>query len=288
MCRGMYDTYDITIFKLGSRAIFEVIDNSLFTIENLNVWYRQRNRIVHALKDITVKIPQRKLTVIIGKSGSGKSTFLRTLNRVVEMYHAKISGKILYKGQDIFKMNPQTLRSRVVMVLQRPIALPMSIYDNIAYPLKSIKKVKSKKEIDRKVEEALRLANLWEEVKDRLHHPATHLSGGQIQRLAIARAIALDPEVLLLDEPTAHLDPESTRYIENTILKLRERVEIVFVTHSIEQARRLAEYVIYFEEGRVIEEGPAEEVLERPRTERLRRFLNVFERDIEEEAEVIV
>jgi len=256
-----------------------VIEDSLFTIENLNVWYRQKNRIVHALKDVTLKIPARKLTVIIGRSGSGKSTFLRTLNRVVEMYDAKISGKILYRGQDVFKMNPQILRSKVVMVLQRPIALPMSIYDNIAYPLKSIKKVKDKREIDRKVEEALKLANLWEEVKDRLHHPATQLSGGQIQRLAIARAIALDPEVLLLDEPTAHLDPESTRYIENTILKLKERVDIIFVTHSIEQARRLAEYVIYFEDGRVIEEGPAEEVLERPRTDRLRRFLSVFDRE---------
>lgn len=264
-----------------------MIEDSLFTIENLNVWYRQKNRIVHALKDVTVRIPSRKLTVIIGRSGSGKSTFLRTLNRVVEMYNAKISGKVLYKGQDIFKMNPQVLRSKVVMVLQRPIALPMSIYDNIAYPLKSIKKIKDRKEIDRKVEEALKLANLWEEVKDRLHHPATQLSGGQIQRLAIARAIALDPEVLLLDEPTAHLDPESTRYIENTILKLKEKVDIIFVTHSIEQARRLAEYVIYFEDGRVIEEGPAEEVLERPKTDRLRRFLSVFERREIEEAEVV-
>ncbi len=250
----------------------------LFTIERLNVWYRQGRKIVHALKDVTVSIPRRKLTVIIGRSGSGKSTFLRTLNRVIEVYNAKISGKVLFKGEDIFKLNPQELRTRVVMVLQRPIALPMSIFDNIAYPLKSIRKIKDKNEIKIRVEEALKLANLWNEVKDRLHLPATNLSGGQIQRLAIARAIALNPEVLLLDEPTAHLDPESTRYIENTILKLKEKIDIIFVTHSIEQARRLAEYVIYFEDGRVVEAGPADEILERPRSEELRRFLNIFER----------
>ncbi len=251
---------------------------SLFNIERLNVWYRQGKKLVHALKDISVTIPKGKLTVIIGRSGSGKSTFLRALNRVVEMYDVKISGKILFKGEDIFKSNPQEVRTRIVMVLQRPIALPMSIFDNIAYPLKSIKKIKDKNELKLRVEEALKLANLWNEVKDRLYHPATSLSGGQIQRLAIARAIALNPEVLLLDEPTAHLDPEATRYIENTILKLKEKIDIIFVTHSIEQACRLAEYVIYFEDGRVVEFGYADEVLEKPRSEELRKFLSIFEK----------
>ncbi len=247
----------------------------LFRIRKLNVWYRQGRNLIHVLKDVSVDIPERTLTVIMGRSGSGKSTFLRVLNRVIEIYRAVVNGEVYLRDQDIFRMDAQNLRSRVVMVLQRPIALPMSIYDNIAYFLKSVKKISDKKKIQQKVEEALKLANLWEEVKDRLHMPASSLSGGQIQRLAIARALALDPEVLLLDEPTSHLDPESTRIIESTIMKLKDRVSIVFVTHSIEQAKRLAEYVIFFENGRVIEAGYADEVLEKPRTESLRKFLGL-------------
>ncbi len=249
--------------------------DALFRVRKLNVWYRQGKTLVHALKNIDIDIPERTLTVIMGRSGSGKSTFLRVLNRVIEIYNVKVEGEVYLKDKDIFKMDAQQLRTRVVMVLQRPIALPMSIYDNIAYLLKSVKKVNDSKKIRSKVEEALKLANLWDEVKDRLHTPASNLSGGQIQRLAIARALALDPEVLLLDEPTSHLDPESTRIIESTIMKLKDRISIIFVTHSVEQAKRLAEYVIFFENGRVVEAGYADEIFEKPKTDSLRKFLGL-------------
>ncbi len=251
------------------------VASTLFRIRKLNVWYRQGRNMIHVLKDVNVDIPEKTLTVIMGRSGSGKSTFLRVLNRVIEIYRAKVVGEVYLRNENIFTMDVQSLRSRVVMVLQRPIALPMSIYDNVAYPLKSVKKISDGKKIRQKVEEALKLANLWDEVKDRLHMPASSLSGGQIQRLAIARALALDPEVLLLDEPTSHLDPESTRIIESTITKLKERISIIFVTHSIEQAKRLAEYVIFFENGRVVETGYADEVLEKPKSESLRKFLGI-------------
>jgi len=249
---------------------------ALFIVKGLNVWYRQGGTKLHVLKDVNIEIPEGVITVILGRSGSGKTTFLKTLNRLVEIYNAEVSGEVYFIDRNIFDMNVYELRSKVVMVLQRPIALPMSIWDNIAYFLKSVKKIKDKEIIRRKVEESLKLANLWDEVKDRLNQPASTLSGGQVQRLAIARALALEPEVLLLDEPTAHLDPESSFKVEETILKLKGKVNIILVTHSVAQARRLGEYVLFFDEGRLVEHGPAEEVLERPRTERLRKFLGTY------------
>ncbi len=250
--------------------------DTLFAIRELNVWYRQGKRKLHVLKNISADIPEGTITVILGRSGSGKTTFLRTLNRLVEIYSAEVKGEVYFKDRNIFEMNVYELRSKVVMVLQRPVALPLSIRENIACFLRSVKKIRDKKVIDRKVEESLKLADLWDEVRDRLDQPASSLSGGQIQRLAIARALALEPEVLLLDEPTAHLDPESSAKVEETILKLRERVNIILVTHSVEQARRLGEYVLFFDEGKLIEHGYAEEVLEKPRTERLRKFLGIY------------
>ncbi len=253
-----------------------MVKEVLFSVRDLNVWYRQGKTRLHVLKSVTVDIPEGVITVILGRSGSGKTTFLRTLNRLVEVYNAEVKGEIYFRNQSIFRMDVYELRSKVVMVLQRPIALPMSIWDNIAYFLKSVKKIRDKDVIRKIVEESLRLANLWDEVKDRLNQPATSLSGGQIQRLAIARALALEPEVLLLDEPTAHLDPESSLKVEETILKLKHKVNIILVTHSVAQARKLGEYVLFFDEGRLIEYGPAEEVLEKPRTERLRKFLGIY------------
>ena len=238
----------------------------------LNVYYGN----VHALKDVNIEVPRRSITAIMGPSGCGKTTLLRSLNRMVEIVDgARVYGEVVIGGVNIYDsgIDPVEVRKMVGMVFQKPNPLPMSIFDNVAYGLR-IQGVRDKKKLRVLVEKSLKAVGLWEEVKDRLHEPATKLSGGQQQRLCIARAIAVEPRVLLLDEPTSSLDPISTATIENLFKKLKKKYTLVVVTHNVHQAMRIADYVIFLYLGRVIEEGPAEEVFERPRNELTRKFIS--------------
>ncbi len=231
--------------------------------EKLNVWYRR----VHALRDVDVIIPSKRITAIMGPSGCGKSTLLKAFNRLLEVEGARVEGRVYFHDVDIYSdsVDPSTIRRKIGMVFQKPIPLPMSIYDNVAYGLR-IGGVKDRRVLDKVVRENLEKVGLWEEVKDRLRDSAFNLSGGQQQRLCIARALAVEPEVLLLDEPTSSLDPASTKRIEELLKRLSRDYTIVVVTHNVHQAMRLAEYVVFIFEGRVVEQGEAERVFEDPRS----------------------
>lgn len=250
------------------------MNKNIFEVKKLNIWYNG----LQAIKDITVDIPANRITALIGASGSGKSTFLRSFNRMLDTVSGvRIEGEILYHKSDIY--NPQTdvtaLRREVGMVFQNPIPFPKSIYDNIAYgleingmaPKKSssiLGKIfnnkisgddieKSKHPLDKGVCWSLKEAALWEEVKNRLHESAFRLSGGQQQRLCIARAIAVKPTVLLLDEPASELDPIATRKIEELIMELKNNYTVVIVTHNMQQAKRISDYVAFFHLGELVE-----------------------------------
>ena len=246
----------------GSETVFEVHDLKL-TIGG--------NRI---LKGISLQVPRNHVFGIMGPSGSGKSTLLKVLNRLIELHDdVEVEGKVLYLGRNLFEINPSHLRREVGMVFQHPNPFPhMSIYDNIAYPLKA-HGVKDKGEIRRRVEESLRKAGLWDEVKDRLHDPASKLSGGQQQRLTIARALALKPKVLLMDEPTASLDIVNTQKIENLILELKREITIVLVSHNPKQVERVTDYVAFLNSGELVEWGPTKEVFNSPRHEITEKFV---------------
>lgn len=229
----------------------------------LNVYYGD----FHALKDVNLAIPERRVTAIMGPSGCGKSTLLRCLNRMIELVEgAKVYGRVYLDDVDIYspRVDPTWVRKKVGMVFQKPNPLPMSIYDNVAYGPR-IHGVRDGKTLDRIVERSLRLVGLWDEVKDRLREPAAKLSGGQQQRLCIARALAVEPEVLLLDEPTSSLDPRSTAKVEELIKSLSKHYTIVIVTHNVHQAMRVADYVALLYLGELVEYGPAEEVFNNPR-----------------------
>ncbi len=234
-----------------------------------------------AIEDVSVAIPKGAITAIIGPSGTGKSTFLRSLNRLNELIPGtEVDGSVYFKGVDIYggDVDPYWVRTRIGMVFQRPNPFPMSIYENVAFGLR-INGVRDEKLIEKRVREALEMAALWDEVKDRLGDDAYSLSMGQQQRLVIARALAVEPEVLLLDEPTANLDPVSTSRIERVLVRLKERVTIVIVTHSLAQARRIADYVMVMMPdergvGRLVEFGPASKVLENPEDERARAYIS--------------
>jgi len=236
---------------------------------NLSVKYYSR----YAIKDVNLRFPRRGVTAIIGPSGCGKSTLLRCINRMNELLPgARIEGKVLFKGVDIYdrSIDPVVVRSMIGMVFQRPNPFPMSIYDNVAFGLRVNGIKLSREEMDKRVEDALRKAALWDEVKDRLRAGAYELSGGQQQRLCIARALAVEPEVLLLDEPTVSLDPISTAKIEELIKKLSERYTIIIVTHNMLQAARVSDYTAVMMlgddlVGRVIEFGPTREIFTNPR-----------------------
>jgi len=220
-------------------------------VKNLNLYYGQHQ----ALKSINMEIPKKQVTAFIGPSGCGKSTFLRTLNRMNDLIEAvKITGKVLIDDRDIYQ--PQTdvvdLRKRVGMVFQRPNPFPMSIYDNIAYGPR-IHGETNKAVLDELVEESLKGAALWEEIKDRVHSSALGLSGGQQQRLCIARLLAVRPEILLMDEPCSALDPISTMRIEELIGELKENYTIVMVTHNMQQAARSADQTAFFLLGEMVE-----------------------------------
>ena len=231
-------------------------------VNDLNVWYGK----FHALKHITLAIPEGRVTAFIGPSGCGKSTLLRTFNRMYALYPGqRAEGELMLDGVNILSgtIDDCTLRSRVGMVFQRPTPFPMSIYDNIAYGIRLRENV-AKSELDDRVEWALKKAALWNDVKDKLREPGTSLSGGQQQRLCIARGVAVKPEVLLLDEPCSALDPISTARIEELIEELKNDYTVVIVTHSMQQAARVSDYTAFLYLGELIETGPTTDIFTRP------------------------
>lgn len=240
-------------------------------IQKLNVFYDRQ----HVLKDITVNIPENGITAIIGPSGCGKSTLLKSLNRLIDLINGVTSsGKVLVDGVNIFDegIDITDLRKRIGLIAQTPNPLPMSIYENIAYGPK-IHGVKEGKELDQTIEHCLQIVGLWNEVKERLKEPASKLSVGQQQRLCLARALAVMPEVLLCDEPTSALDPISAKGIEEQLLNLKNDYTIVFVTHILRQARRLSDYVIFLYLGELIEHGPAEKFFTQPNDPRTKAYI---------------
>jgi phosphate transport system ATP-binding protein len=231
-------------------------------VENLDLYYGQKQ----ALKQINMRISRKRVTAFIGPSGCGKSTLLRCFNRMNDLVDGvHIDGGILLDGQDIYAktVNVADLRRRVGMVFQKPNPFPKSIYENVAYGLR-LQGVRSRRVLDEVVENALRGAALWDEVKDRMHDNALGLSGGQQQRLVIARAIAIEPEVLLLDEPASALDPFSTLKIEELIYELKSRYTIAIVTHNMQQAARVSDYTAFMYMGELIEIGTTSELFTNP------------------------
>lgn len=235
---------------------------------NLRVWYGP----TAALHGVSLVIPDRAVTALIGPSGCGKSTLLRALNRLHDLAPGvRVQGQILLDGRPIGDLSPEALRCRVGMLFQRPNPFPMSVYENVAFG-PALFDVKGD-ELDQIVKQSLRRAALWDQVKRRLRSDATALSGGQQQRLCLARALAMEPEVLLMDEPCSALDPAATEAIEALIRELRQTIAIVIVTHSMGQAHRVADRIAYFQDGRLVEEGPARLLLSEPRHPDTQRFL---------------
>lgn len=230
--------------------------------KNLDLYYGTN----HALKDINLNIKQNEITAFIGPSGCGKSTYLRCLNRMNDLVeNCKITGTVTLDGEDIYdsRVDTTVLRRKVGMVFQQPNPFPMSIYDNIAYGPR-IHGMKDKRKLDEIVENSLRGAAIWDEVKDRLNKSALGLSGGQQQRLCIARALAVEPDVLLMDEPTSALDPISTSKIEDLAVQLKEKYTIVMVTHNMQQAARISDKTVFFLLGEIIEAGDTDSMFSNP------------------------
>jgi len=228
----------------------------------------------HILKDINVAIPEKKVTVILGPSGCGKTTLMKSMNRLTDLYpDVKVDGKIFINNIDILhSQNDITqLRQKMGLLSQRPYPLPMSIYNNIAYGLR-ISGRRKKQFLNKRVEHYLKMANLWDEVKDRLKDPASKLSIGQQQRLCLARGLAVDPEIILADEPTSALDPISSQAIEEKFIELKQHYTIILVTHILRQAKRIADNVIFMYMGEVIEQGPADQIFENPQEEKTKSY----------------
>jgi phosphate transport system ATP-binding protein len=229
-----------------------------------------------AVRDVSLPISQGEVLALIGPSGCGKTTLLRSLNRLTELTrNTWFRGQITLDGEDTALMEPTELRRRVTMVFQQPNPFPMSVFDNVAYVLREQgTKRPGRKAVEAAVHEALDRAGLFHEVKDDLDHPALRLSGGQQQRLCIARALAANPEVLLLDEPCSALDPRSTQVIEDLIVKLRDEVAIVIVTHNLQQAHRIADRVGFMYLGELVEYGPARSVFHSPSEQRTKDYVS--------------
>ncbi len=230
---------------------------------DVQVWYADN----HAIKDVSVEIEDKTVTAFIGPSGCGKSTFLRCINRMNDTIDiCRVTGDILLDGEDIYdaQVDPVQLRAKVGMVFQKPNPFPKSIYDNVAYGPRIHGMAASKSELDEIVEKSLRRAALWGEVKDRLSASGTGLSGGQQQRLCIARAVATEPEVLLMDEPASALDPIATAQIEELIDELREKFAVVIVTHSMQQAARVSQKTAFFHLGNLVEYGETSQIFTNP------------------------
>ncbi|MCS7112552.1 MAG: phosphate ABC transporter ATP-binding protein PstB [Nitrososphaerota archaeon] len=241
-------------------------------VEKLNAWFGSKQ----VLKNIDMKVKDRAVTAIMGPSGCGKTTFIRCLNRMHELTPgARVSGRVLLDGINIYDdgIDPVQIRRKVGMIFQKPNPFPMlSIYDNVALGPK-LNGVKDRKTLDLIVRRSLELAGLWDEVKNDLDKSGVSLSGGQQQRLCIARALAVEPEVLLMDEPTSALDPMSAAKIEALIRKLAENYTVIIVTHNIQQAARVSDYVAFFYLGELIEYGPTKDVFEKPRSELTERYI---------------
>ena len=245
------------------------MNNPIITVRDMNLWYGQ----THALKNINIDIPEKSITALIGPSGCGKSTFLKSLNRMQDLVPGvKITGDLCYEGQNIFEAEVNNLRKEIGMVFQKPNPFPMSIYDNIAYGPRT-HGIKNKAQLDEIVEKALRGAAIWDEVKDRLKKNALGMSGGQQQRLCIARALAVEPKVLLMDEPTSALDPISTSRIEDLAMELKEKYTIVIVTHNMQQAVRISDQTAFFLLGDLVEYGNTEAMFSQPKDKRTEDYI---------------
>jgi len=239
---------------------------------DVNVFYGEKQ----ALFDVSMDIPDRAVTAFIGPSGCGKTTFLRCFNRMNDLIdNCRVSGSLQIEGKDAYAKNvdPVVLRTRVGMVFQKPNPFPKSIYDNVAYGPRIHGMAKSKSQMDGIVEQSLRRAGLWDEVKDRLAQPGTSLSGGQQQRLVIARTVAVNPDIILMDEPCSALDPIATAKIEELIDELRDKYCIVIVTHSMAQAARVSQKTAFFHLGKLVETGATEEIFTNPRDSRTQDYI---------------
>ncbi len=250
--------------KTGNPEIPSVSDASNPVIEarNLNLWFGD----AHILKEVSMKIRRNKVTALIGPSGCGKSTLLRCFNRLNDLIdHTKIKGEVTFDGENIYANGNDVvlLRKRIGMVFQKPNPFPKSVYENIAYGPR-VHGINNKKELDRIVEKSLKDAALWEEVRDRLNNSALGLSGGQQQRLCIVRTLAVDPEVILMDEPCSALDPIATAKIENLIEKLKQQYTVIIVTHNMQQAARVSDDTGFMYLGKLIECGTTTQIFEHP------------------------
>ena len=244
---------------------------TIIEAKDLNLWYGQN----HALHDINVAIPEHEITAFIGPSGCGKSTFLRTLNRMNDLIPSvRITGEVNYQGQDIYdsSVDPTWLRKQIGMVFQKANPFPMSIYDNVAYGPRT-HGIRSKVQLDEIVENSLKAAAIWDEVKDRLKKSALGLSGGQQQRLCIARALAVEPEVLLMDESTSALDPISTSKIEDLAAELKNKYTVIMVTHNMQQAARISDNTAFFLLGEPVEFGKTEQLFSAPTDKRTEDYI---------------
>ena len=245
--------------------------SNIITVKDMNLWYGDHQ----ALKNINIEIPEKSITALIGPSGCGKSTFLKTLNRMNDLVpNVKITGDIRYNDTDIFskEVDVNSLRKEIGMVFQKPNPFPMSIYDNVAYGPRT-HGITNKAQLDEIVESALRDAAIWDEVKDRLKKNALGMSGGQQQRLCIARALAVQPKILLMDEPTSALDPISTSRIEELVLELKEKYTIVMVTHNMQQAVRVSDYTAFFLLGELVEFDKTDDIFSQPQDKRTEDYI---------------
>ena len=245
--------------------------SNIITVKDMCLWYGEHQ----ALKKVNIEIPEKSITAFIGPSGCGKSTFLKTLNRMNDLIPGvKITGDICYEGTDIFAkdVDVNNLRKEIGMVFQKPNPFPMSIYDNVAYGPRT-HGITNKMKLDEIVERALRDAAIWDEVKDRLKKNALGMSGGQQQRLCIARALAVQPKILLMDEPTSALDPISTSRIEELVTELKEKYTIVMVTHNMQQAVRMSDYTAFFLLGELVEFSKTDDIFSQPQDKRTEDYI---------------
>lgn len=245
----------------------------MIEVKNLNVHIKGN----HILKNVNVELPERQITCIIGPSGCGKSTLLRTLNRLIDTTEGvKLGGQVLVGGQDILanEADVTELRRKIGLVSQRPCPLPMSIFDNVAYGCRINKMFPKRRMLIYQVQKNLKAVGLWDEIKARVRTPASRLSIGQQQRLCLARSLAVEPEYILADEATSALDPISAKTVEDLFVKLKEQYSIIMVTHTLRQALRIADHVVFMYLGEIIEQGPADQVFHHPQHELTQKYLN--------------
>ncbi|WP_411844429.1 phosphate ABC transporter ATP-binding protein PstB [Salinicoccus sp. HZC-1] len=268
----MNATINSELEKKDSNTGIVQSSKSVFHTKDFNLWYGDN----HALQNINLAFGENEVSAIIGPSGCGKSTFIKSLNRMVELVPVvRTEGDIIYRDQNIFdkSITVEELRTKVGMVFQKPNPFPKSIYDNVAYGAR-VHGIRKKKILDQIVEESLRGAAIWDEVKDRLHANAYGLSGGQQQRICIARALAIEPDVILMDEPTSALDPISTTKIEDLMQELKEKYSIIVVTHNMQQAARISDKTAFFYQGYVVEHDDTKVIFENPKDKRTEDYVS--------------